>query len=613
MKQKIFKYLVSYSTNALKIDKLIISSFIISNNVKIRSNKLLKKYSITSDDNEEYEKVNEFVAIVTSELGVFDFETLIELFEFVISPEDRIVSGAVYTPFEIRSYIINEVINNLNKQKYNTLKYADISCGCGGFLFDLAKKIKSKTNQSYTKIFENNLFGVDIQSYSITRTKLILSLLAVINNEDIAEIKFNLYEGDSLSFDWSSIIEKFNGFDVIVGNPPYVRLRNLNNETKELLKNWEVCKTGLIDLYIPFFQIGIENLSNNGILGYITVNSFFKSLNGRALREYFKRKELPVKIIDFGSEQIFRAKNTYTCLCFIENTQKPYIEYTSSEKSKLKIKHTFNKIKYDELNSFSGWNLQDRKNINKIESTGIPFKEIYKTRHGIATLKNDIYIFKPIKEDENYFYLQNGKVFKIEKEICRDIINPNKLKNNQQLEELKEKVIFPYNNEIKPRLLDENKIENEFPFAYEYLKHKKEILNNRDKGKGNYINWYAFGRSQSLKKVENKLFFPKISNKPPNCIIEFDENLLFYNGQAIIGNTPEELEIIKKIMESKLFWYYITKTSKPYNSNYYSLNGNYINNFGIYNFSEEEKNFILNESDKLKLDRFFEEIYDIKV
>lgn len=53
-----------------------------------------------------------------------------------------------------------------------------------------------------------------------------------------------------------------------------------------------------------------------------------------------------------------------------------------------------------------GWNLKDNKTISKIESTGIPFGELYQTRHGIATLKNDIYIFRPVDEDNDFFYLQ---------------------------------------------------------------------------------------------------------------------------------------------------------------------------------------------------------------
>ncbi|MEG0949330.1 MAG: SAM-dependent methyltransferase, partial [Bacteroidales bacterium] len=131
------------------------------------------------------------------------------------------------------------------------------------------------------------------------------------------------------------------------------------------------------------------------------------------------------------------------------------------------------------------------------------------------------------------------------------------------------------------------------------------------KGKGKYENWFAFGRTQSLERVHNKLFFPKMSDKIPSYIINSDEDLLFYNGQAIIGHNQEEMIIAKKIMESRLFWYYIKTTSKPYSSDYYSLNGNYIRNFGICNLSDDEKRYVMNEQNKKVLDVFFEKKYDI--
>jgi len=343
------------------------------------------------------------------------------------------------------------------------------------------------------------------------------------------------------------------------------------------------------------------------------MNSFFKSLNGRALRDYFQRKKLAISIIDFGSEQVFKSKNTYTCICFIENKAAEFISYTESETKKLASKLPFKKIRYNILDSKKGWNLKDNKTISKIESTGIPFGEFYQTRHGIATLKNDIYIFRPVDEDENYFYLQNGSLYKIEKGICKDIVNSNKLSREVSLNSLKEKVIFPYDQQEKPKLLDENLMKESFPEAYKYLQNKRKILGERDKGKGNYEKWFAFGRTQSLEKIKNKMFFPKYSDRIPNFIINSDDDLLFYNGLAVVGSSETEMEIIKKIMESNIFWYYIKTTSKPYSSDYYSLNGNYIKNFGVCELTEKEKKFLIEETDQNILNEFFEDKYELKV
>ena len=612
MRQQVFKYLSQYSTTPKDVDRLIISAFLEINKLKPKKNKLLKSYSIQRIEKEECKSLIEFVSVINADTKEFGFEELIELFEFVVSPADRVINGAIYTPQNIRTFIVSEAFKKINTLDAS-IKISDIAMGCGGFLFNSSVELKKRTGKTYSEIFSNHIFGLDIQEYSVNRTKLLLSLLALKAGEDILEYGFNLFQGDSLDFDWKIKIIDFNGFSIILGNPPYVCARNLDIETKEKLKNWEVCKSGNSDLYIPFFQIAIENLNVNGILGFITMNSFFKSLNGRALRGYFQRKELAISIIDFGSEQIFKSKNTYTCICFIENRNQDFISYNQSESKHLNGKQSFKKIIYGILDSKKGWNLKDNKTISKIESTGIPFGELYQTRHGIATLKNDIYIFRPVDEDKNYFYLQNGSLYKIEKEICKDIVNSNKLSREVSLNRLKEKVIFPYDQQEKPKLLDEKLMKENFPEAYKYLQNKRKILAERDKGQGNYENWFAFGRTQSLEKIKNKMFFPKYSDRTPNFIINSDDDLLFYNGLAVVGSSETEMEIIKKIMESSIFWYYIKTTSKPYSSAYYSLNGNYIKNFGVCELTDKEKKFLIKETDQNILNDFFEDKYELKV
>lgn len=610
--RNVFKYLSQYSTTPKDVDRLIISSFLEINELKPQKNILLNSYSIKEDEYEEYTSLLQFIQVINLDTKEFGFEELIELFEFVVSPADRIINGAIYTPQNIRYFIVKEAfkkINSIDEQ----IKISDIAMGCGGFLFNASIELKKRTGNTYSEIFKNNIFGIDIQEYSVTRTKLLLSLMALHSGEDVPEYNFNLFKGDSLDFNWFSNIDNFTGFNIILGNPPYVCARNLDIETKEKLKNWEVCRSGNSDLYIPFFQIAIENLSEHGILGFITMNTFFKSLNGRALRDYFQRKEFAISIIDFGSEQIFKSKNTYTCICFIENTKQDFILYTQTESSTLKREPSFKRVNYDILDSKKGWNLKDNKTISKIESTGVPFGELYQTRHGIATLKNDIYIFKPVDEDDEYFYLQNGSLYKIEKGICKDIVNSNKLSREITLNNLKEKVIFPYNQDERPKLLDEIFLKENFPEAFKYLLNKRKILAERDKGKGNYENWYAFGRTQSLEKIKNKMFFPKYSDRTPNFILNADDDLLFYNGLAVVGSSEIEMKIIKKIMESNIFWYYIKTTSKPYASDYYSLNGNYIKNFGICDLSDNDIIFLLKETDQNKLNQFFEDKYEIKV
>lgn len=613
MSKNIFKYLESYSPHPKEVEKLIVSAFIEINGLQLNNNWLLREYSISTRKSVKREKLLDFIEIVRNDIEIFDIEKLIELFEFVISPSDKIVNGAIYTPSKIREYIAEQTFKN-QRNNLNEAKIADIACGCSGFLYTAAKELKRLTGNTYQYIFQNQIFGLDIQKYSVTRSKLLLSLLALSEGEDIEEFNFNIHQGDALLFNWKEVIEDFNGFEIIVGNPPYVSARNLDEDAKENIKRWEVCSTGNPDLYIPFFQIGYENLAKNGILGFITMNTFFKSLNGRALRAYFEENQTAIRIIDFGTDQIFKSKSTYTCICFLEKRKRVFVQYHKSLNKELpKENNSYQKIKYQNLKAKEGWNLNNNKIISKIESTGIPFGKKYKTRHGIATLKNDIYIFRPVDEDDDFYYLQNGSLYPIEKGICRDIINSNKLSRKVNFDNIIEKVLFPYDNEIKPKALEEDFLRETYPKAFEYLQKKRLILSERDKGKGKYEKWFAFGRTQSLEKIENKLFFPKFSDEIPNYLISNDENLMFYNGQAIIGHSEEDMQLIKKILESKIFWYYIKITSKPYSSGYYSLNGVYIKNFGIPDFTSEDIDFIMNEDNQNNIDAFLEDYYSIKL
>ncbi len=613
MKKNIINFLKKNNLFAPDVvDSLVISAFLKYKNISVNNNFLLiqcTQHPIVNKD----ELLNELLYIISCHKINFDFEELIQFFEFVVSPANRIINGAVYTPKLIREFIIVETINKKINLVNNQTKIADIACGCGAFLFDIAKIIKKNTKLTYKEIYEQNLYGLDIESYATKRTKLLLSLLALTEGED-CNFSFNIFIANTLSFTWDKVITNFYGFDFILGNPPYVSARHLSNENKKLLSKLKTCQTGNPDLYIPFFQIGIENLSDDGVLGFITMNSFFKSLNARALRDFFQEKSLDFKIYDFGSEQVFRSRNTYTCICIIKNEINKKIKYIRIKPSQLNRKKSFTTIEYKKLDNHSGWNLQSNQLIEKIELTGKPLGELYTTSHGLATLKNDVYIFTPINEDNEYYYLQSiNETFQIEKKICREVINSNKLSRSISLRKLKEQLIFPYTDEAKPKLLKEQDFMINFPKAYAYLEVKKNVLSQRDKGNGKYGNWYAYGRSQGLEQIKHKMFFPKYSDITPKFMIHSDEKLYFYNGLAFLGTSVQELKIIKKILESKIFWFYIQATSKPYSSNYFSLNGTYIKNFGVCELTKEEKKFILKEKNDDILDEFFAKKYNINL
>ncbi len=604
MNKEILNFLKEYGSDEYSINRLIVSAFLLEKNITDIKNTKIQELLIKKNEL-EYNFLEDFIKIIKKVNKNFCFEELLELFEFVISPSDKLVNGAIYTPKNIREYITKQSFEALNRKSIHKIKITDIACGCGGFLIDASREIKKKTNKSYKNIFKENIFGIDVHKYSVERTEILLTLLAITENEDKKEFEFNIYVGDTLQYDWKEI-----KFDMILGNPPYVCSRNMDAKTKELMKNWTTCKTGHPDLYIPFFEIGFSLLAPNGILGFITVNTFMNSVNGRAIREYFTKEKVFLKIIDFQDEQIFKDRMTYTCLCFIEKINSDYIYYTTKKESELESIENikFNKDSYEKLNFQKGWSLKNSKLINKIEAVGTAFGETYETKSGIATLKNHVYIFKPTRTDRIYYYMEDGT--SIEKKICKDIINTNQLKKYDDLKAITEKIIFPYIHDKNDQvvLIDEEKIQKKFPKAYAYLLTKRSLLATRDKGKGKYPIWYAFGRTQSLEKKKNKLFFPHLVKEGFKVAFNSDENLYFYNGMAAYAE-KEELFILEKLLPSSTFWKYIENSAKHYVSGYFGLGKNYLKNFGIYNFNEEDIKFILNTKNEEKLNTFFRKKY----
>ncbi|MCF6182733.1 DNA methyltransferase [Lutibacter sp.] len=627
MNQNILKYLNNYSYDTKDVNRLLVSSFLVVNNIEKVKNKFIKELVIT--DKKEFKQVTEFIKLFDKQ--TFAIEELIELFEFVISPQDKEVNGAVFTPEYIRTYIVKNTIKKYKDKNLENLKFGDIACGCGGFFKTITEVLKEKTNKSCFEIFRDNIYGLDIQEYSIKRTKILLSLLAILNNEDNEEFTFNLFCGNALSFDWETVnsLKKNNGFDIIVGNPPYVGASKMDEETKSLLKNWSVSSSGKPDLYIPFFEIGMENLNENGVLGYITVNTFYRSLNGRSVRSYFSKNKFDISIIDFGGEQLFKKRSTYTCICIISKPQSTVIKYIKRISSKInKIKEKdYITIPYTNLDDFNGWYLINKKNINlitKIESCGTSLGEKFEIRNGFATLKNNIYVFNPTKESDDYFYLErDDEEFKIEKSICKNAIKPNTLKHESKIESNTEKLIFPYTIDVENKdlfdkdkrrlkILEEDTFKLDYPFAYQYLVSQKEILSQRDKGKKQYEKWYAFGRNQALTLNGYKLLLPYITNRP--CFVyTSDSDLLFYNGYAILSNSIEELIVLQKILMSKIFWFYIVNTSKPYAGNYFSVAKNYIKNFGVCDLTNDEKVELLSLNNINEIDNFLLKVYNLQL
>lgn len=591
-------------------DCFIVSAYLSQNCILVRNNQLIQEHII---DNENVAKFVEYLNQKDIRLGR---EDLIAFFEFVVSPQEKEVNGAVYTPEYIREHIVSRVLSQLDGP-LSEKKFADIACGCGGFLITLARHLH-EVGIPYREIFANCLYGVDIADYSISRTRLMLTLLA-LEEEDKEDYQFNLIPANSLSFNWEKVeeVRQHGGFDAIVGNPPYVGASKIDEESKALVKLWEVSKTGKADMYIPFFQIGIENLMPNGILGYITVNNFYRSVNGRALRHYFAHRRYEVSIVDFGAEQIFQGRSTYTCLCFVRNVDDGAVYYTKCESNQLRElrEENFERFDYHNLEGQDSWSLQPNREqvfISRIREAGIPLEKYATIRNGFATLRNDVYLFVPTREDERYYYFESeGREVQVEREICRNAVKGNILRCEEDVEVNTEKLIFPYRtverNVVLP--IEEDVMRMRYPCAYRYLDNKRGVLNERSKS-DKIKPWYLYGRSQALNVTGYKLLFPYIADNP-YFILSEDRDLMFYNGYCILDESLEKLRFLQKLLSTRLFWHYIEVTSKPYGGNFYALAKNYVKTFGVAKMTEEQKHRFMAMTED-ETERFVEELYGVE-
>lgn len=573
------------------VNKLLVTAYLRCSGLKLDSGSMLEPYVIGRGEM-LWGESDKLCLALKDNYPDLSLETLIDLFEFVVSPADKVVTGAIYTPQYIRHHIVEHVLHLLANREVTELRIADIACGCGGFFLTVCDKLLEFGNVDCHYIYEHILYGCDIEAYCIERCKILLALKALESGERTNDLKFHLYQGNSLVFNWRDKLTDFTGFDAVVGNPPYVTSAKIDEETRVLLTNWEVCASGKADLYIPFFQIAIELLNNTGVLGYITVSNFYRSLNGKALREYFAEHNLNLTIVDFGGEQVFKGCSTYTCLFFVDKRQEGMVRFIRTLSGNVDVVRNLRFVEsiYEDLDAIRGWVIRDRRTsrlLQQITNTGRHLGDVAAISNGLATLKNDLYVLNIVEENEHEFiheYKRNR--YSIERDICRPVVKPSAMNASQSVAEQTRWIIFPY--EIKGKraiCYDEKRMKEQFPHTLAYLKAVRSILDNRDKGKREYEQWFAYGRSQAINLPGFRLLMPYIADEPTFLLSEID-SLLYYNGFALISHDIQQLKRLKKILNTSIFWFYIKNISKPYVNGFYSMGKRYIRYFGIPNFSK---------------------------
>ncbi len=242
------------------------------------------------------------------------------------------------------------------------VKVVDPACGSGAFLvyvFDYLlaenKRVSSIlggglfSSENYMKsILKNNIFGVDLNEESVEITKLSLWLKSAEKDKQLTTLDKNIKCGNSIidsvevaqgkAFDWQKAFPEVfatGGFDVVVGNPPYVRQELLSPYKSYLESNYKVF-AGTTDLFAYFYEKSLNILKPNGLMAFIS-NTFTKTTgSGEVLRDYLANNAELVQFIDFGTLVVFEGATTYPVILVLRNsTNKREFSYFSVEKEDL--------------------------------------------------------------------------------------------------------------------------------------------------------------------------------------------------------------------------------------------------------------------------------------
>ncbi len=216
----------------------------------------------------------------------------------------------------------------------------DPACGSGAFLvaaFDeMARRYRDAVTalealgieidfDVFDEIVTRNLYGVDLNPESVEITRLSLWLKTARRDHRLQNLETTVQDGNSLiadpaftdrPFDWKTAFPEVRargGFDVVIGNPPYVRMEHLK-PVKPYLSEHYVVADDRTDLYAYFFEKGVQILKPGGRLGYISSSTFFKTGSGENLRTFLGDGVGIEDVIDFGDVQIFEGVTTYPAI-----------------------------------------------------------------------------------------------------------------------------------------------------------------------------------------------------------------------------------------------------------------------------------------------------------
>lgn len=216
-------------------------------------------------------------------------------------------------------------------------------------------------------------------------------------------------------FEFSEVLDEggsFQGFDLIIGNPPYIRQEDIKELKPNLAKNYKVYK-GTSDIYTYFYELGFNVLKQNGVLSFITSNKYTRAGYGEPLREFLLKNTTLLEYIDLNGIKVFDSATVDTSILSFEKakTKDNSFKYLAPNTELLKENDfniesilNFNKIAQNSLSKESFTFNDEGTNAlkAKIEKHGTPLKDWHglNINYGIKTGYNEAFIITTEKRDE---------------------------------------------------------------------------------------------------------------------------------------------------------------------------------------------------------------------
>lgn len=643
----------------------------------------------------------DFTVISSNILGeiyeVFISETLIVKNNEVIlqAKKENLNRAIVTTPYDVVKFMVSKSLekftNKKSPEEIKKLRIADIACGSGIFLTEVLdylinycqdwyEKNKKYDNleETYTntykltykekkEILTNCLYGVDIdyQAVEVAKFSLLLKVLeneteeTVINEKPVLpSLDSNIVNGNSLidlemiedaTTDELINIRPFsfndinggNKFDLIIGNPPYVKTEDMiklqDKKEVQAYKSKYYVAYKQFDKYFLFIQRAIDLVKDDGTVCYIVPNKFINNVAGEKIRELISENKYLKMFIDFNYQQVFKDKTIYSSIILLnkskeENFEYSYInsyeEWIINNKSNIYTEISCNEI--DKNPWILSMDLEKMKELKKLFNNSIRLSEIARPFNGVQTSLNRIYVIKGkeiLGENENYIIInKNGKKYNIEKEVLKIYFQPiNKVeKNVNSFDPLvtDKYIIFPYDK--NGELIDINL--SQYSGIKEYLLDNYDLIvpkqisgksTGRDVPNANENNWYQFGRVQAINEFNNeeKLIVGVMSKEP--MFMYDNENLVIqsggtagYCGIKMKENNKYDLFFLQAYLSHPIISDVMEKMGSDFEGGFYSRGTQVLEKLPIINVDFE------NEKERALYDKIVEKtkkIYELNI